>query len=123
MEDFKESLKDVFEQGKNEGFNTVINLSDKEIKQMRKCEDDDLCDDIESQIYDNFMEGNHQSSEWVNNIIPDFRSKAGCKDPMNVNTFTDCTDEDMGRVDDLEEQYNDGISEGIKEGLKKLKIN
>lgn len=74
-------------------------------------------EDVQEDFNDYFA----QSAEYANSILPDLRSLAGCKDPMGVGTFRDCTDDQEEDVNEFVDLFWDSINESIEDTMIEAK--
>jgi len=76
------------------------------------------------EVFAEWEEGIVQDAGFANDILPTIRQLAGCKDPHNAGTFTDCTEEQWEVVNELLDKFWEGASEGFEKGYrgKNLKV-
>lgn len=70
--------------------------------------------DIE-QIFDGWVDGFNQSASYANHFLPRVRAMAGCEDVGGVGSYQGCNEEQMDKVSELIDAYNNAVSEGIEE--------
>lgn len=63
-----------------------------------------------------------QTDEYANDILPKLREMAGCEDPFNMGTFTQCTIYQEQIFDEILSQYMIGHDEAIREKLDQLEM-
>jgi len=64
-----------------------------------------------------YWEARTQYSEW-GFILADLRRMAGFRDPMNVGTYQDGTDDQYWLFDELVGIYSEGVDEGFDRGMR-----
>jgi len=102
--------KMVFEWGRQTGFEACkINLKVKPIRSVSECEE----------LFPAWEEGIIQDADFANVTLPKIRELAGCKD-SGPGTFTDCTEEQLERADELVDKFFEGASEGWREACEKF---
>jgi len=103
----EEALKKAYEWGKEVGKSVAETA--KTIPEITSPEE----------AYANYEEGEVQSADYANAVLPELRRLAGCKDIGGVGTYTVCSDEQIDLYHELIDKYWEGVYDGIIENWEK----
>jgi regulator of RNase E activity RraB len=101
--------KEAYRMGYEEGLDIYF-------EDPSEIEDDEVLEDIINDYMDNLS----QTDYYANGVLPELRKLAGYKD-HGVGTYTDGDEEEGWNLEELHDEYDEGVMRGIHESARRTR--